>query len=149
MAKIANPWFDDLPQSFQTEERKYIKISSAAKTTADIIISNGSPVTRLNDLEKTLKELTERYRLEEKTVELVFAQCWSSKKRHSATMPELMDTVKKARKARDSQKTLFQHITFILEVIWDLENHLELPLTRAPEREFSQSNGLHRDELVC
>lgn len=148
MALIPNPWFADLPRSFQTEDRKFIIIGTASNTCAQIIISNGCAASRLENLRRDEKILLQRYESCEKTRDVLMASVWSTERKRTATMSQLQEVTKRARRATEGQRTLNEHINFIREVIWSLEFHLDLPLTRSPAPTSTRSQGLHRNDLV-
>jgi hypothetical protein len=148
MAIIPNPWFKDLPKSFQTADREYIIIGTASNTCAQIIISNGSAATRLENLRRDETILLQRYEQCEKSRELYMLSLWKTEKRRTSSMAELQEATRRARRARETQSMLNEHINFIREVIWSLEFHLGIPLSRSPAPTTSRSNGLCKEDLV-
>lgn len=146
---IRNPWFEDLPRSFQTEERRWIKISSEALHSAEMICENGAAHTRLAQLRRDEADLLPVWQQSHQCLEM-----WNKMMKYANADPNVPATEYQricSRYGLEERKesTQLNHLNYLREVIWFLESHLGLPLSRSPIPTSSRSGGLVKEDLVA
>lgn len=146
---IPNPWWRDLPKSFQTEERKYINISSQAVNTVSQICANGAAHTRLANLRKEEEALLPIWQQSRQDLEM-----WNRVMKYANADPdvparEYQRICQKYGRVEKMESKQMEHLTLLRDVIWGLESHLGLPLSRSPTPTSTRSGGLVKEDLVA
>lgn len=148
MAGIPNPWFSDLPPSFQTEERKYIKISSEASNTGNLILKNGAADTRLENLRKEELDIIPKWQELHHNLELLNKAVKYQRADWRIPQDVFKKMVRQYYWTEEQESKLRKHMDLLREVIWYLEYQLDIPLSRSPIPTMSRSQGLVKEDLV-